>query len=122
MLAVLEAVCRAPLLEEECEEAYHFLHDVTREVVETGLGAARRLVLHRRMAEALERQPGDPPLELLAYHLQSERGARQGGAVSGTGGRSGLGTVCQRGRGGVLPQTRRAPRPPGASPRGGPRP
>ena len=62
MLAALEAVCRAPLLEEECEEAYHFLHDVTREVVETGLGAARRLVLHRRVAEALERQPGDPPL------------------------------------------------------------
>jgi diphthamide biosynthesis methyltransferase len=68
MLEALGAVCRAQLLEEEGAEAYHFLHDVTREVVEADLGAARRMVLHRRVAEVLERQPGDPLLELLAYH------------------------------------------------------
>lgn len=31
-------------------------------------GAARRAVLHRRVAEALEREPGELPVEQLAYH------------------------------------------------------
>jgi predicted ATPase len=69
-LAAVEAACGAQLLEEEGAEAYHFLHDVTREVIEAELGAARRLVLHRRIAEALEAQPGEPPVELLAYHYE----------------------------------------------------
>src|SRR5205085_7972434 len=57
-------------LEEEGAEAYHFLHDVTREVIDAELGAARRMVLHRRIAQALEQQPGEPPVELLAYHYE----------------------------------------------------
>jgi hypothetical protein len=56
LLTALEAACRMQVLEEEGAEAYHFLHDVTREVVEADLGAARRMVLHRHVAEALERE------------------------------------------------------------------
>ncbi len=64
----LEAACRAGLLEEVGEDAYGFVHDVIREVVESGLGQARRALLHRRVAEVLEQQPGEPPVELLAHH------------------------------------------------------
>jgi tetratricopeptide (TPR) repeat protein/transcriptional regulator with XRE-family HTH domain len=67
VLAALDAVVRARLLVEE-EHAYRFAHDVIREVVEADLGAARRMALHRRVAEALKRQHGRPPAALLAYH------------------------------------------------------
>jgi tetratricopeptide (TPR) repeat protein len=67
VLATLSAACRARLLEEG-ERTYQFAHDVIREVVEAGLGAALRLVLHRKVAEALENGSVDPPLEPLAYH------------------------------------------------------
>ena len=68
VLAALEAACRARLLVEVTgEAAYRFSHDVIREVVEADLGAARRLVLHERIGEALERAPGSP-VEALAYH------------------------------------------------------
>ena len=49
-------------------DRYRFAHDVIREVVEADLGMARRMVLHRRIAEALEQQVGVGPVELLAYH------------------------------------------------------
>ena len=45
------------LLLEDGDDAYAFSHDVIREVVEADVGAARRAVLHRRVAEALEREP-----------------------------------------------------------------
>jgi tetratricopeptide (TPR) repeat protein/DUF971 family protein len=77
MLDGLEAACRAHLLLEEGEDAYVFAHDVIREVVEGDLGAARRVVLHRRVAEALEAQAEAAAPELLAYHygrsLQHEK-------------------------------------------------
>jgi predicted ATPase/transcriptional regulator with XRE-family HTH domain len=66
--AGLTSACRARLLVEEGEHAYQFAHDVIREVVEADLGAAQRAVLHRRVAEALERVLEELPLELLAYH------------------------------------------------------
>jgi tetratricopeptide (TPR) repeat protein len=68
VLAALDAACRAGLLEEAGMEGYQFAHDVIREVVEADLGVARRKVLHRRIAEALEQQPDEPPVELLAFH------------------------------------------------------
>jgi tetratricopeptide (TPR) repeat protein/transcriptional regulator with XRE-family HTH domain len=68
VLAALHAAGQARLLEDTDEQGMQFAHDVIREVVETDLGAARRRVLHRRIAETLERQPGDRPVELLAYH------------------------------------------------------
>lgn len=64
-LAALEAACHARLLRED-DAAYTFAHDVIREVIEAGLGAGQRSVLHRRVAEALERDGA--PAEALAYH------------------------------------------------------
>jgi tetratricopeptide (TPR) repeat protein len=67
VVAGLEAACRARLLVEEGEDGYTFAHDVIREVVEADLGAARRALLHRKVAVALERAQGVSP-EILAYH------------------------------------------------------
>jgi predicted ATPase len=76
-LAALEAAGRAGLLEEEGDPegppAYWFAHDVIREVVEADLSAARRLVLHRDIARALEQAAGEAldvasRVEELAYH------------------------------------------------------
>ncbi len=68
VLAGLEAACRARLLREEGDEAYAFAHDLIREVVEADLGAARRAMLHRRVAEVLERDSAGSTPEVLAYH------------------------------------------------------
>jgi tetratricopeptide (TPR) repeat protein len=68
-LAALDATCHAHLLVEDGSAAYLFAHDVIREVVEADLGGARRLALHRRVAEALELAFGTVPVELLAYHF-----------------------------------------------------
>jgi predicted ATPase len=68
VLAALDAAGRAGLLEEAGAEGYQFAHDVIREVVEADLAAARRTVLHRRIAEALERGPEEAPVEAVAYH------------------------------------------------------
>jgi hypothetical protein len=68
VLLGVEAACRARLLEERGATSYQFAHDVIREVIEADLGAARRTLLHRRVAEALEQRPGAYPVERLAYH------------------------------------------------------
>ncbi len=66
--AAITEACRARLLVED-EDGYSVAHDVVREVVEADLGAARRALLHQRVAEALERAPGPLPVEDLAYHF-----------------------------------------------------
>jgi predicted ATPase/DNA-binding XRE family transcriptional regulator len=63
----LDAACAGRLLVEQ-GDSYQFAHDLVREVVQADLSAARRRALHRRVAEELERQPGELPLEQLAYH------------------------------------------------------
>jgi tetratricopeptide (TPR) repeat protein/transcriptional regulator with XRE-family HTH domain len=68
VLLALDVACHARLLVEEGDDAYAFAHGLVREVVWSDLGAARRAALHRRVAEAVERQPGTPPAEALAYH------------------------------------------------------
>ena len=68
VLAGLEAACHARLLLEDGDDAYAFAHDVIRDVVEADLGAARRAMLHRRVAEALEGAPTEASTELLTYH------------------------------------------------------
>ncbi len=68
VLRAVESACHARLLLEEGEDRYRFAHGLVREVVWSDLGAARRAMLHRRVAEALERGPGAPPAEALAYH------------------------------------------------------
>ncbi len=65
--AALAEACRVRLLEEQAD-AYRFAHDVIQEVVEGDLPTARRRLLHRRVAEALERHPGAQPVAVLAYH------------------------------------------------------
>jgi len=68
VVEALEDAVQARLLVEAGPGAYQFAHDVIREVVESGLSAGRRTMLHRRVAEALERARGEPPVEALAYH------------------------------------------------------
>jgi tetratricopeptide (TPR) repeat protein/DNA-binding XRE family transcriptional regulator len=68
--AALRATAAAGLLVEE-GTVYRFTHDVIRDVVEADVGLAQRLVLHRRIAAALEGSPGTRPVELLAYHYSS---------------------------------------------------
>jgi tetratricopeptide (TPR) repeat protein/transcriptional regulator with XRE-family HTH domain len=68
LLEALEACCRARLLAEAGGQAYRFPHDLVREAVLADLGTARRTLLHRWVAEALEQGPGSPPVEALAYH------------------------------------------------------
>jgi tetratricopeptide (TPR) repeat protein len=68
MLTALDAAGQARLLVEEGPHAYQFAHDVVREVVEADLGAARRGMLHRLVAEALEARLGTFPVAKLAYH------------------------------------------------------
>ncbi len=70
VLDALEQACRAGLLEETGDDAYAFVHDLIREVVEADLGLARRRLLHRQVAQALERGSGRPPLEALAFHFR----------------------------------------------------
>jgi tetratricopeptide (TPR) repeat protein len=67
-LEALEWCGRARLLVEAGDDAYEFAHDVIREVLLTDLGTARRALLHRRVAEALEQEVGTPPIGALAYH------------------------------------------------------
>lgn len=57
------------LLVEVSDDEYEFPHDLIREVLATDLGAARRVLLHRRIAQALEGIAGKPPIEQLAYHF-----------------------------------------------------
>ena len=69
-VAALEVACQARLLTEETE-GYQFPHDLIREVLLADLSAARRRLLHRLVAQALEQQPGEPPLAQLADHWVS---------------------------------------------------
>jgi tetratricopeptide (TPR) repeat protein len=69
LVAAVDAACRARLLEEQGAASYRFAHDVIREVVEQDLGAARRAIVHRRVATVLESATGDLPLERLAFHF-----------------------------------------------------
>lgn len=68
-LNALEAAGRTRLLVEDGASGYVFAHDLIREVIVARLGAARRAALHRQVAEALERDPGNAPVEQLAYHF-----------------------------------------------------
>jgi transcriptional regulator with XRE-family HTH domain/tetratricopeptide (TPR) repeat protein len=57
ILIGLDAACRARLLTETGGGTYRFAHDVVREVIEAGLGDARRMLFHRRIGAALEQRP-----------------------------------------------------------------
>jgi len=68
VLMGLDAACQARLLENADADGFQFTHDLVREVLEADLSMARRAVMHRRIAEALEAEPGEPAIEQLAYH------------------------------------------------------
>jgi tetratricopeptide (TPR) repeat protein/transcriptional regulator with XRE-family HTH domain len=68
VLEGVEAVCRARLLVENDADTYQFAHDLIHEVVVSALSTRRRKLLHQRVAEALEAEPGEPAVELLAFH------------------------------------------------------
>ena len=65
----LENACQARLLQEVGDDTYQFAHELIREVVLRDLSLARRAALHRRLAEALEREKGETAAEALAFHF-----------------------------------------------------
>ncbi|HEY7834981.1 MAG TPA: AAA family ATPase [Ktedonobacterales bacterium] len=69
ILAGIDAACQARLLLAVGEDHYEFAHELIRDVIRGDLGAARRAALHRRVAEAVERVPGEAPASVLAYHF-----------------------------------------------------
>jgi len=68
VLEAVETALDARLLAEDGPDGYRFTHDLIRETVENGLSAARRRRLHRRIARALEHEPG-ASAESLAFHF-----------------------------------------------------
>ncbi|HEY7343507.1 MAG TPA: AAA family ATPase [Ktedonobacterales bacterium] len=68
IVSALETCVRARLLDETSDDAYQFANTVIRDVVARDLSAARRTALHRRIAVALEDEPGETPAEMLAFH------------------------------------------------------
>jgi tetratricopeptide (TPR) repeat protein len=70
--ATLQTACRAQLLEESGSIAYRFTHDLIRETLLDSLGKARLALLHRTVADALERLPAPErqrQIAALADHL-----------------------------------------------------
>jgi hypothetical protein len=58
-------------LSEAGDEEYVFAHALVREAFYGQLGSARRLHLHRRLAEAVAASvAADAPIEALAYALR----------------------------------------------------
>ncbi len=68
VLEAVETALEARLLAEDGPDRYRFTHDLIRETIEDGLSAARRRLLHRRIARALEYQPG-ASADSLAFHF-----------------------------------------------------
>ncbi|MGH8217904.1 MAG: AAA family ATPase [Steroidobacteraceae bacterium] len=54
LLHAIETLVRRRLLREDAEGCYDFSHDKVREVAYLEIGAARRMLLHRAVAESLE--------------------------------------------------------------------
>jgi tetratricopeptide (TPR) repeat protein/transcriptional regulator with XRE-family HTH domain len=76
LLQAVETLVKRRLLREEAEDGcYDFTHDKVREVVYREIGGARRVSLHRAVAEALERraegEPDERPARLAEHY---ERG------------------------------------------------
>ena len=73
VLRALETLVQRRLLREESAGYYDFSHDKVREVVYREIGGARRVLLHRAVAEALEKGGEGEPHERdarLAEHYQ----------------------------------------------------
>ncbi|MDP9374902.1 MAG: AAA family ATPase, partial [Chloroflexota bacterium] len=71
VLRLLKELCAAQLVVEETAERFAFRHALTREAIYAGLLARERQILHRLVADTLERRPagtGEAPLADLARH------------------------------------------------------
>ncbi len=68
-MTALDVLCHHRFLEEQ-GDTYRFTHDVIYDVVDADLGLARRAVLHRRVAEALEQVEGVREVDRLAHHYE----------------------------------------------------
>lgn len=69
----LDELWQRRIVSEQGTEGYDFTHDKLREVIYADLSAARRRVLHHRVARALQVQTRTPQSEmaaLLAYHFE----------------------------------------------------
>jgi tetratricopeptide (TPR) repeat protein len=72
VLDALGAAWRAGIIKQNDEGGYRFSHDVIREVVEAAIEPPRRTLLHRRVAETLEKLPehrGERAPAVLAWHF-----------------------------------------------------
>ena len=69
----LDELWQRRIVSEQGTEGYDFTHDKLREVIYADLSAARRRILHHRVAQALQAQTRTPQSEmaaLLAYHFE----------------------------------------------------
>lgn len=90
----LDELWQRRIIREQGEDAYDFSHDKLREVLVTDLSEARRHLLHRRVARALERvyaddldsvaariaahyEQADEPQEAIAYYQRAAKTARE---------------------------------------------
>ena len=68
-LTLAEQVYETRLMREEGPYACAFTHDIIGETIYNDVSAGRRRLLHRQIAEALERDAGAPP-EIIAAHYE----------------------------------------------------
>lgn len=68
VLRALEQACQVRLLVEQDESSYAFAHDLVREVIAEEMSAVRRAILHQQVAEILEQEAAEAPVDVLAYH------------------------------------------------------
>src|SRR5262249_48159130 len=69
VLSALKTAQHARLFVETAGGAYTFAHDLVRQGVEAELSARECTAWHRRIALVLEAAPGEPDVEVLAYHF-----------------------------------------------------
>jgi DNA-binding SARP family transcriptional activator len=65
----LDELWQRRIVREQGADAYDFSHDKLREVAYAGLSAARRRLLHRRVAQALEESSSGPALEAASGQI-----------------------------------------------------
>ncbi len=70
LVQALDELWQRRILREQSESAYDFTHDKIREVAYSGLSAARRRLLHRQAAEALQAQSNETLCAQVAAHFE----------------------------------------------------
>ena len=76
LLLIMKELVSAQLVVEVSSEQFAFRHALTRQAIYTQLLARERAIVHRTIAETIERLPDTPPdarMEDLAYHFYKAR-------------------------------------------------